>query len=121
MKKIYSIILLFTFLIGTLQPIMPMIEYQLFEGDIAELLDDDTCTTLDCCMLVQSKADVNCPDCDIDENQQLLDTDFYPLALEITTIPDPRVFLIGERFGLPLADETADPAILPIPPPPWLS
>lgn len=121
MKKIYSVILLLTFLIGTLQPIMPMIEYQLFKGDIAELLAGDTCATPDCCTPIQGKAEIDCTDCDIDDNDRLLDTDFYPLALEITAMPDPQVFLIGERFDLPYTNEMAGPTILPIPPPPWLS
>ncbi len=118
MKKIYSIILLFTFTVGTLQPIMPMIEYQLFKGDLIELLAGNGCPSEKSCDMIQCFSDVDCPSCD--HNQKLLDTNYYPLALRITTVPDPRVFLIGKSFDLPIANNVTSPTILPKPPPPWL-
>lgn len=119
MKKFYSIILLITFLVGTLQPIMPMIEYQLFEGSLLELLDDETCQLQEFDDIVQCLADDDCSNCG--DDQQLLDIDFYPLALEITAIPDPSVFLLGARMYLPLFEQAAEPALLSQPPPPRMS
>lgn len=121
MKKIYSIILLITFLVGTLQPILPMIEYQLFEGNIIELLGaDNVCHAQDSYEMIQCMNGVDCP-IDKNDDQQLLDTDFYPLALEITAVPDPRVFLIGAKIYLPTAENVIGPALTSLPPPPRIS
>lgn len=118
MKKIYSVILLITFLVGTLQPILPMIEYQLFEGNIIELLAaGDVCHFQDSCEMTQYMNGVDCP-IDKNDDQQLLDTDFYPLALEIAAVPDPRIFLIGARIYLPTAENVIGPALPSLPPPP---
>lgn len=118
MKKIYSIILLLTFLVGTLQPILPMIEYQLFEGDIIELLAS---SDKESCEVVRDFENNDCQKSEDHEDQQLLDTDYYPLALKITTIPDPYVFLRSTRFYLPIVKDAASPTFLPNPPPPRLS
>ncbi len=120
MKRIYSIILLFTFLVGTLQPILPMIEYQLFEGNIVELLNNEKNNSQVPCKKVHDLIHSNNQDCQEKENQQLLDIDYYPLALKITTIPEPQVFPKTKRFYLPLIRDVASPTFLPIPPPPRL-
>lgn len=118
MKRIYSIILLVSLLIGTLQPILPMIEYQLFEGDIVELLNNESNNLQDPCSKIHDLVHSNNQDCHDSKNQQLLDIDYYPLSLEITTIPDPRVFLKSTRFYLPIVKDTLSPTFLPNPPPP---
>lgn len=120
MKKFHSVILLFALLIGTLQPILPMIEYQLFEGNIVELLDNARSNSQAPCQKIHDLVHSDNQDCQKNENQQLLDTDYYPLALEITTIPEPQVFPKTKRFYLPLIRDVASPTFLPIPPPPRL-
>lgn len=120
MKRIYSLILLFSLLVGTLQPILPMIEYQLQRGDIIELLGfgkDDA--EAGCHMTLCTMGDCETPEGQAD--QSLLDLDYYPLALEITAIPSPHVFLSSTRFYLPIAKHVISPTFLPIPPPPRLS
>lgn len=119
MKKIYSVILLLTFLVGTLQPIMPMIEYQLFEGDLIELLSGDVCFSDEICEMISCLRNVDCPSCDDDQN--LLDTNYYPLAIKITSEPPLDGFFIGAVFDLPIVDEVTNPTQLPNPPPPRLS
>ena len=121
MKQIYAAILLVTFVVGTLQPVIPMVEYQLFEGNIVELFAGDYCDTAEVCEMDCCVSDLDCPNSDAEQNQELLNTDFYPLALDITRVPDPRVFLIGERFDLPIANKVINPTKLPTLPPPWLS
>jgi|AntRauTorckE6833_2_1112554.scaffolds.fasta_scaffold41831_2 hypothetical protein len=67
MKRVYSLILLLSLLVGTLQLILPMIEYQMQKDSISELLRAGS----------SHKAK---------QHQNLLDDDYYPLALEISTI-----------------------------------
>lgn len=121
MKKIYSVILLFAFLVGTLQPILPMIEYHLFEGSIIELIAIGEAS-------LQSFPDHELENKDFGQQQDeptadknLLDTDYYPLALDIVTLSKPDAFFIGARYYLPKADSIISPTFLPNPPPPRLS
>ena len=120
MKRVYSLILLISLLVGTLQPILPMIEYQLHKDNIINLLgfgedDADANCEMNLCTMADCKTQTSHTD------QNLLDLDYYPLALQITTIPSPRVFLSGTRFYLPIAKHVISPTFLPIPPPPRLS
>ncbi|MBN2732741.1 MAG: hypothetical protein JXR26_09955 [Balneolaceae bacterium] len=117
MKRLYSVTLLISLLVGTLQPILPMIEYQLLEGDIIELLgfgEENTETGCDMSTwgMGESKAQQT------ETNQSLLDVDYYPLALEMTAIPDPFVSQKKSRVYLPTAKDIISPAFLPNPPPP---
>lgn len=119
MKKVYSILLLFTFLVGALQPILPMVEYQLFEGHIIELLADEAHNKHECCQMVHCLADRECPDCEGWENKaQLLDIDFYPIALEISAISNSIMFPVSARLYVSPTQKVIGPAFLPIPPPP---
>ncbi len=120
MKRFYSVILLISLLVGTLQPILPMIKYQLHEGDIIELLGfGESDVETDCRMTVCAVED--CEKQQAETDQSLLDLDYYPLALEITTNPHPHLFLSSTRFYLPSAKHVISPTFLPIPPPPRLS
>lgn len=120
MKKIYSVILLISLLVGTLQPIPPMIEYQLHEGDIIELLGfGDDNTEMNCQMTISAMEE--CETQEAQTDRSLLDLDYYPLALEITGIPDPHVFLSSTRFYLPYSKDVISLTFLPNPPPPRLS
>lgn len=123
MKRLYSIILLVVFLVGTMQPIIPMIEYQLFEGDLLVLLSSEFQTDLS----VQEGvahcpiSAFSCPACDDDEQKDLLDTDYYPLAVDISTVPGLIAVPQQRRIYLPVAVEVVSPTFLPFPPPPQLS
>jgi hypothetical protein len=90
MKRVYSIILLFSFLTGVMQPIMPMIEYQLYTGNLIEFFGSETGNP--CKNLIQLlKKD--CEDQQDDTQQSLLDIDYYPLALQTATPPRAMVSL----------------------------
>lgn len=120
MKKIYSVILVVSFLIGTMQPILPMIEYQLHEGDVFELFYKGEISTENVCDLNVSKLD-NGKKQQSDENRNLLDIDYYPLALQISTIPKSIVFPYETTFHLLTIINIDSPLILPISPPPRFS
>jgi len=123
MKRLYSIILLVVFLVGTLQPITPMIEYQLYEGSLVDLINSDLQTE----MMDGSEEShcptksFDCPICDDSDDQELLDTDYYPLAVDITTVPDMIAISQKARIYLPVANDVISPTFLPVPPPPRLS
>jgi len=125
MKHLYSIILLLVFLVGTLQPVMPMIEYQLFEGDLVELLSSRPAMEMmginDAESAHCSSSAFSCPVCDSDEEEQLLDMDYYPLAVDIATVPDMIAVPQSTRIYLPFARNVISPTFLPVPPPPKLS
>ncbi|SMO47756.1 hypothetical protein [Fodinibius sediminis] len=119
MKKIYSVILLWSFLIGALQPVLPMIEYQLYEGSLIELITEDFCEdghsgTKICCTIGQ-----RCTTGDKENDQQdLLDVDYYPLALQISEIPSPMVFPHTWSLFPAKGKDVTNPTYLPNPPPP---
>lgn len=120
MERFYSIILLLSLMVGTVQPILPMIEYQMHEGGIIELLDlGEESIKTDCTMSICTMED--CETQQSEADQSLLDLDYYPLALKITAIPTPKVFLSSTRFYLPSVKNVIDPVFLPNSPPPRLS
>lgn len=84
MKRIYSFILLFSFVLGVLQPVMPMVEYVVAEGNLALLLHDNDAAE---CPIEDMKRDKiclasECCDAEDGEQESLLDTDFYPIPLQ---------------------------------------
>lgn len=117
MKVVYSLILLFSFLIGTLQPILPAIDYQLNRGNIFELLDSGECDS------EQSDILINYNDCESedDSDQNLLDIDYYPLALQLSAISKPISFPHKSRIYISLRENILSLSFLPNPPPPRLS
>lgn len=120
MKQLYSVILLFSFLVGIIQPILPMIEYQVHEGNVMELLDKGPCEgehtgEMFCCAI-----DKDCASQEDNAGQSLIDMDYYPLALQITTAPSPGIYLNSSSLHLALIGETSSPTFLPISPPPRL-
>lgn len=117
MKRIYSIILLLAFCVGVIQPIMPMIEYQLYSGSIINLLGsspDDSCD--DPLLIVEA----NCPK-EQNSTQDLLDDSYYPIALQISASPELRVFQHVQPFNLASSNTIHNIAYTPTPPPPKLS
>jgi len=120
MKKIYSVILLFSFLVGTLQPILPMIEYQLYEGGIIKLISVDGDNAESHCEMMGYALD-NCRTQVADQDQNLLDVDYYPIAPEFTPTSQITIFPNKSRFYISVAKNVISPTFLPIPPPPRLS
>jgi hypothetical protein len=90
MKRIYSIILLFSFFTGVIQPVMPMVEYIMSEATVMSLFspdeDSDICFLEDI-DLAQDHISENCGCCDTgcDTPDSLLDTDFFPVHLQPVT------------------------------------
>lgn len=80
MKRIYSILLLLSFFIGTLQPVMPMVEYAFNEGRLMELIlsvNGESCT-----MTTLQEICEDCECCEHSDNEEMLNIDFYPIPLE---------------------------------------
>lgn len=81
MKKLYSIILMVSFLVGALQPVLPMIEYHLFEGDVISFFysnGNETTEEEAMCIAVEIPAPLQ----QQDEDRDLLDTEFYPIPVK---------------------------------------
>lgn len=118
MKRIFSVILLFSLWVGIMQPVLPMIEYQLFEGSIMELLDSNPEGSEASCTVAHSLLVSDCSNCGSEADSKLLDTDYYPITLKIGTAPNPRAFLNGSIINLPHIGSLTDPTFLPKFPPP---
>lgn len=120
MKRLYSVILLLSFLVGTLQPILPMVEYQLHEGSVIEFLVGQEDSHQAIC-----KAELNTVcECDAqqeNDDQNLLNGDYYPIAVQIATIPEPLEFPHELTLYLPEIHDISSPFFLPIPPPPRMA
>ena len=87
MKRIYSLILLFSFFTGVIQPVMPMVEYVISEATMMSLFSPDEESEV--CLLneidqTQAHIAENCSCCDTgsDGTDSLLDTDFFPVHLQ---------------------------------------
>ena len=89
MKVFYSHILLLAFLIGALQPVTPMLQHFLFEGSLTEVLTEqkgDMCESEPC---HENKVRCACEHGN-EENDELLNIDYYPLTLQMGehSVPD---------------------------------
>lgn len=117
MKRIYSIILLLAFFVGIMQPIMPMIEYQLYSGNIINLLTSNPDYPCDGPLLIMEAA------CREEQNtaQDLLDDSYYPLALQMTAPPELRAFPLEKKLSFNLEPHIHNLSYTPTPPPPRLS
>lgn len=89
MKKIYSVILLFSFIVGVLQPVLPMAEFYISDkGELTELFDHGP-SSMSCddnkCMEMSNEKEM-CTDCDHDSKQgkSLLDIDYYPIPIKMS-------------------------------------
>ena len=90
MKRIYSLILLFSFFTGVIQPVMPMVEYIMSEATVISLFSSDdesgACLLSDI-DLTEDHISENCSCCNTgcDAPDSLLDTDFFPVHLQPVT------------------------------------
>jgi len=88
MKKVYSLILLLSFLVGMLRPVTPMVEHFLHESDVASIftlfsLNGDDIHT---CSIADLLDDINCLCCEA-SGDEMLDTDFYPVPIKYSADP----------------------------------
>lgn len=116
MKKIYSVILLLSFLVGAFQPILPMIEFQLHHGSIASLMDVEAAGEVSDMPTLSEETETD--DGAKRQERSLLDDDFYPIAVQIATVPEPFHFPNKVKLYLPVIRNVTGPAYLPNPPPP---
>lgn len=121
MKKIYSVILLFSFLTGALQPVMPMIEYQLYTGSLVEFFGFEKGNSEKPCDHFLQLVKEDCENQQNNSQQSLLDDDYYPLAVQITTPPKPIAFPNKKKLEILIVQNIAEPSFSPNPPPPRLS
>src|SRR5690625_6722548 len=84
MKKLYSYILLLSFFTGAIQPVLPMAEYIFSEeGEIAALFNG-SCDTI-CSMTTEEMDGEECKLCDYPDAEDLLDIEYYPIPLQVTS------------------------------------
>lgn len=84
-KRLYSVILLFSFLIGTLQPALPLIEYHLFKENIILKFCVDRDKPVNECEGSCYLADQIAQSESQDGEGLLLNLEFYPIATSIVT------------------------------------
>lgn len=120
MKKIYSIILLISFLIGVFQPVMPMVEYHLLYGDIMESIFNSKVNTNSLCDDEIYSEDFSSEECNCNRemNRQMLDLDYYPVPLVYSLAPGSAILPIySELFILLSEDEKITFSKCNVPPP----
>ncbi len=92
MERLYSIILLFSFLVGAIQPMVPLLEYHVFKQSIIELLCEDR-------NIPESDCDGSCYlSNQIQESQEkqadlvVSNIDFYPGTVLCERLPDLNIY-----------------------------
>ena len=106
MKRIYSLILLLSFGLGAIQPVMPMMEYVVAEGRFADLFQSKGAMACPVADMDMDKICLACDCCDTERGDQesLLDTDYYPIPLQIVPFSgDHALTVASEMYSL--ADE----------------
>lgn len=85
MKRLYSIILLISFLAGAVYPATPMIEYFLSQIEICDIAPPDMSEKTDCCLNCHIEFELTeCEKCQSDKPEKMLDVDHYPIPLKIS-------------------------------------
>jgi len=101
MKKIYSIILFISFMIGAIQPIIPVIEYHLYKESIIELFcvnRDQPEIQCDGVCYLSSQIEKNEED---HTGLKSFNVDYYPVGLTFASFTDLSVY--PNEFELPLS------------------
>jgi len=116
MNRFYSIMLLLSFFIGTLQPVMPMVEFVIYEGRLLELIQP--IADEDCTMTALQEICEECDCCNHNDSDELLNFDYYPIHLEVMPSVAKHVSL-ETQLAMQLTDEStiAHPYSTPTPPP----
>lgn len=117
MKKLYSYILLLSFLTGVIQPVLPMAEYVFSEdGQIATLLD--TGNENICSISLDKENCDDCGLCDYPESDSLLDIEFYPIPLQVAGFSGEHILYQSAELYSGGDDQLTDFYYSTIPPPP---
>lgn len=118
MKRTFAHILLVSLLVGVIQPVMPMFEYLLSEGEITSLLFD-TEQTVQCDLAAERgvNCEVNCPN-DVEEDILLLDGDYYPIPVSIHPVAAGAILPEVQALYSPPGDRWTTRYLIPHSPPP---
>lgn len=122
MKRFFAHILLLSLLTGVLQPVMPMFEYLMSEGEIVTLLFDGE-STARCELAAQRGAncEIDCPN-DVEEEVLLLDGDYYPVPLTMHKVAPGAILPVRWALYSPPADGWTNRTTHPLSPPPrWIT
>lgn len=84
MKRIYATILLVSFMTGALQPVLPMVHFSMDGGELTNIVapgffDNPYSSKGQFCSVKLNPFQ----DCDENNLQSLLDTDYYPLPVNV--------------------------------------
>lgn len=85
-RKLYSVILLFSMLSGIMQPVIPMIEYHLFENGLPSvLIPQAEEIAVFCNTLAETETTPALCRCEDDmPDSELLNDEFYPVPVKIS-------------------------------------
>jgi len=122
MKKIYSIILLIAYLVGTLQPVIPMFDYQLNQGSVIEYVLFEMVKSHHSEMAAhQNVHPYDNSNKTKHKANNLVRDSFYPVGVAIFTAHAPVPFVNKKLLHLAENIQVSNPAYLPNSPPPKFS
>lgn len=122
MKKTYSIILLIAYLVGTIQPIMPMFQLELDGDDVIEYVISQVLCVQDAGTHFASlKVKDNKSSKSPNKKLKLVRDSFYPVGVEISTAHNPVPYVKKKMLYLAVDIQASDPIYFPNSPPPQLS
>ncbi|MEX0662146.1 MAG: hypothetical protein WEA58_03830 [Balneolaceae bacterium] len=104
MKRIYSLILLLSFTLGVIQPVMPMVDFVVTGGEFLELFHSNNgfeCPVQD---INEIDQECECADGMSGENESLLDTEFYPIPLHVVQFSGEQNLTVAQE-GYHIMDE----------------
>ncbi len=85
MNRIYSIILLVSFLAGAVYPAAPMVEYFMTQIEICDIDPSESNSEDDCCQVCDKEMKrMDCNHCDSDQPDNLLDVEQYPTPIQLS-------------------------------------
>jgi|GEM_PF-2051857 len=124
MKKLYSIILLGAYLVGIVQPILPMIRYQLNQGTMIEYaFSEVTLQSTNSANLAQIAAQSKDDRSKKSGNNtfKLMRDSFYPVGVAISTVHEPVPLANKKLLHIVVSINANEPTYLPNSPPPRYS
>jgi|SRR5699024_1746244 len=118
MKRFYSVILLLSFLVGVMQPILPMIEYQLYGDGVWKLLIHNEDTADQSFISVSSVSEGQSPQQKKDINEPLLNDNYYPIGVQNAVVMSIYNRTHVGWWQPHISQDIKNPSFLPIIPPP---
>ena len=120
MKRIYSTILILSIAVGTIQPVLPMVEYVLNHHNFSKVLQIELSETEGLVCTLQCALTTIQKDCDMDHNEgeQLLDVDYYPIPLKMSGSPAIGILTEHTERFIQMGENVITHYILPNAPPP---